>query len=125
MKDLITLRTENVPFTFNDIHQHRDAVAMGSPLGPVLAGIVMVELENSIVPKLYSLLCLWKRYVNDTLTTVKEESVYYVLQQLDSFHPMYGWICDHSGKDTKSHIWKHSLIKNLSGKYRKHCLLKD
>ena len=55
MKDPITLCTKNVPFTFNDdIHQQRDGVAMGSPLGPVLAGIIMVELENSIVPKMNS-----------------------------------------------------------------------
>ena len=55
MKDLITLCTENVPFTFNtEIHQQRDGVAMRSPLGPVFAGIIMVELENSIVPKLHS-----------------------------------------------------------------------
>ena len=54
MKDLITHCTENVPFTFNnEIHQQRDGVAMRSPLGPVFAGI-MVELENSIVPKLHS-----------------------------------------------------------------------
>ena len=55
MKDLITLCTKNVPFTFNnEIHQQRDGVAMRYPLGPVFAGIIMVELENSIVPKLNS-----------------------------------------------------------------------
>ena len=51
MKDLVTLCTKNVPFTFNnDIYQQRDDVAMGSPIGSVIAGIIMVELENSIVP---------------------------------------------------------------------------
>ena len=55
MKDLITLCTKNVLFTFNnEIYQQRDCVAMGSPLGQVLAGIIMVELENCIVPKLNS-----------------------------------------------------------------------
>ena len=53
MKDLITHCTKNTLFTFNnDIYQQRDGVAMGSPLGSVLTGIIMVELENSIVPKL-------------------------------------------------------------------------
>ena len=60
---------------------------MRSPLGPVLAGIIMVELENSIVPKLNSHLQFWKRYVDDTLTIVKEGSINHVLQQLNSFHP--------------------------------------
>ena len=88
MKDLITLSTKNVPFTFNnEIYQQRDGVAMGSPLGPVLAGIIMVELENSIVPKLNSHLQFWKRYVDDTLTIVKEGSINHVLQKLNSFYP--------------------------------------
>ena len=88
MKDLITHCTKNTLFTFNnDIYQQRDGVAMGSPLGSVLAGIIMVELENSIVPKLNSHLQFWKRYVVDTLTIVKEGSINHVLQQLNSFHP--------------------------------------
>ena len=88
MKDLITICTKNVLFTFyNDIYQQRDGVAMGSLLGPVLAGIIMVELENSIVPKLNSHLRFWKRYVDDTLTIVKEGSINHVLQQLNSFYP--------------------------------------
>ena len=45
---------------------------MGSPLGLVLAGIIMVELQNSVVPQLNSHLRFWKPYVDDTLTTVKE-----------------------------------------------------
>ena len=40
MKDLSTLCTKNVLFTFNnETYQQRDGVAMGSLLGPVLAGI--------------------------------------------------------------------------------------
>ena len=45
----------------------------------------MVELENSIVPKLNSHLCFWKRYVDDPLTIVKKGSISHVLQQ--SFLP--------------------------------------
>lgn len=39
---------------------------MGSPLGPMLAGIFMVELESNLVPKLEKLI-FWKRYVDDTM----------------------------------------------------------
>ena len=52
---------------------------MGSPLGPVLAGIIMVELEIIIVPKWNSHLQFWKRYVDDTLAIVKEGSISHVL----------------------------------------------
>ena len=56
------------------IYQHRDSVAMGYPLGSILAGIIMVELENSIDPKLNSHLRFWK-HVDDNLTIVKEELI--------------------------------------------------
>ena len=38
MKDLNTLGTKNVPLTFNN-EILIDGIAMGSPLGPVLAGL--------------------------------------------------------------------------------------
>ena len=47
MKELLTLCTKNVYFTFdNQVYQQNDGVAMRSPLGPVLAGTIMVELET-------------------------------------------------------------------------------
>ena len=53
VKDLLILFTKNVHFSFNgDIYMRCDGVAMGSPLGPTLAGTLMVELERSVVPKL-------------------------------------------------------------------------
>ena len=43
MKGLLTLCTKNVHFAFdNQVYQQNNGVAMGSPLGPVLAGIFMV-----------------------------------------------------------------------------------
>ena len=61
---------------------------MGSPLRPVLAGIIMVELENSLVAKLISHLRFRKRYIDDhIMEIVKEGSINYVHQQLNSFHP--------------------------------------
>ena len=45
---------------------------MGSPLGPILAGILMVELENTLVPKLKQLFKNWRRYVDDTFSYVKK-----------------------------------------------------
>ena len=47
MKELLTLCTKNVYFTFdNQVYKQNDGVAMRSPLGPVLAGTFMVELET-------------------------------------------------------------------------------
>ena len=45
---MLTLCTKNVHFRFNgDICRQTDGVAMGSFLGPVLAGIFMLHLERS------------------------------------------------------------------------------
>ena len=53
MKELLLLCTKNVHFTFNsEIYQESDGVAMGSPLGLVIAGIFMVELEKSLISTL-------------------------------------------------------------------------
>ena len=39
--------TKNVHFTFRDVlYLQTDGVAMGSLLGPILAGIFMVDLEK-------------------------------------------------------------------------------
>ena len=48
MKNLLILCTANVYFTFrNNIYQQKDGVAMGSPLGPALAGISMVHFYGT------------------------------------------------------------------------------
>ena len=51
MCNLLLLSTKNVHFCFGgDIYQQNYSVAMDSPLGPVLAGIFMIELETKIIP---------------------------------------------------------------------------
>ena len=60
---------------------------MGSPLGPILAGIFMVELENTLVPKLKQHIKNWRHYVDVTFIYVKNGSIEYVLSMLESFHP--------------------------------------
>ena len=43
-----------------------NGVAMGSPLGPLLANVFMCSLEKSIVPTLKDCLVHWRRNVDDT-----------------------------------------------------------
>ena len=51
MKEMLLLCTKDVHFLFEDeIYQQTDGVAMRSPLGPILVGIFMAELETTIVP---------------------------------------------------------------------------
>ena len=59
---------------------------MGSPLGPVLAGIFMVELETRIIPTVTDNISHWTRYVDDTFAFIKKGYVGHVLVRLNSFH---------------------------------------
>ena len=112
MKQLLMLCTKNVHFTYdNKVYQQNDGVAMGSPLGPVLSEIFMVELENSLVPTLNESMTLWRRFVDDTKTFVKNDSIAYVLDQLNSFHEQiqFTYEVEHNNKLPFLHVL---LIKN-------------
>ena len=47
----------------------------------------MVELENSLVPKLSNYIKFWKRFVDDTFTFAKIEAIDHILSVLNSFDP--------------------------------------
>ena len=68
MKQLLC--TNNVYFTeHNIVYQQNDGVNMGSPLRPVLSGIVMVKLDNSLIPTLKESMIF--RFVDDVIRFVK------------------------------------------------------
>ena len=72
MKEMVLLWTKNVHFSYNqDIYIQKKGAAMGSPFGPVLARIFMVNLERSLVPKLNVFLNFWRRYMDNMITFIK------------------------------------------------------
>ena len=86
MKEILLLCTKKVHFTFNGkTYIQTDGVAMGSPLGPVIADIFMIELEKSLLPELTSYISYWKRYVDDTICFIKIEYVDNILSVLNDF----------------------------------------
>ena len=87
MRDLLLVCIKNVHFSYNQhIYTQADSVAICSPLGPILAGIFMVELERTIFPTLREHMSPWKKYVNDTISNIKEESIEHVLSTLNGYH---------------------------------------
>ena len=76
MKMLLTLCAKNVHFTLNnEICVQNNAVAMGSPLQPILANVFMIELENTLFSRLYEHVKKWRRFVDDTFDYVLNESI--------------------------------------------------
>ena len=88
MKNLLTLCTKNVHFSFikRDIYLQIVGLAMGSPVGPVISNIVMVELGTTLAPKLENHVKKRGHFVDDKFAYVKIGSVEYVLSVLISFH---------------------------------------
>ena len=88
LKLLLELCTKEMHFTFDGkVYRQVDGVCMGSPLGPVIANVFMVALEETIAPKLQKIMPIWRRYVNDTFTFVKKNCIAEVIQEINSFHP--------------------------------------
>ena len=88
LKELLYLCTKHVHFKFNnEIYIQCDGVAMGSPLGPLLANIFMISLEDSTLLKLELYLCNWKRYVDDTFAYVLPDKIDMIFHELYSYYP--------------------------------------
>ena len=60
-------------------------MAIGSPLGPILAGIFMVELETTILPTLREHMSPRKRHVDNTISYIKEESIQHISSKLNGY----------------------------------------
>ena len=88
MKKFILHACTKTVFSFNNkFYKQIDAVFMGSPLGPVLANIIMTKLESTTVKELVdkSLVKLYMRCVVDTLLLVKDKDINYLHECLNSF----------------------------------------
>ena len=82
---LARLFATNQLFQFNgQLYQQTDGVAMGSPLGPLMASVFMCHLEEKLglIPQLY------KRYVDDTLARMPSaDASADFLSTLNGLHP--------------------------------------
>ena len=74
---------------------------MGSALGPVLANIIMTELEKHVVDRLFcdGVIKFYVRYVDDTLVLAKPSSFAHIQSNLNSFHPQLKFTLEHFSDD--------------------------
>ena len=93
MKELLILCTKNVEFTINnETYILVDGLLMDLPLGPVLANILMVELETSVIPNWSNKVKLSKRFANNTHYLARLEYIDNILALiLSTFYKIHIW----------------------------------
>ena len=81
------LVTKTVFLFNNKFYQQKDGVSMGSSLRPVLANIIMTELEDVTIKPLItgSAITFYTHFVDDTLLLMKPENVSQVHKALNKF----------------------------------------
>ena len=91
----MSLVTTGVEFSFDDVmYRQVDGVAMGSPLGPVLANIFVGYCESLIDASLWPV--LYVRFVDDSFTYFDStEQCDHFLHDLNSLHPSLKYTCEH------------------------------
>ena len=122
MKKLILDACTKTVFSFNNkFYKQIDGVSMGSPLGPVLANIIMTELENTIVKELVdkSLVKLYLKYVDDTL--LLKIKINLIHKCLNSFDKSIEFIVD-TFPDGNVHFLDIKIDKNHTDIYYKETL---
>ena len=94
-KHLLHFATSSVEFSFNDnIYRQIDGVAMGSPLGPILANIFVGSLEHKLFqnnkkPEIYV------RYVDDIFVMFKNKHEHLsFLNNLNKLHSSLSFTCE-------------------------------
>ena len=88
LKKLILDACTKTSFIFNNkFYEQRDGVSMGSPLGPVLANILMTEFENIVIKKFVDdgTIKFYGRYVDDTLILMKPTDIKLVHDSVNHF----------------------------------------
>jgi len=60
---------------------------MGSPISPIIADIVLQDLENKALEKLKFTPCFYLRYVDDIVLTLPSLEYNHTLNIFNSFHP--------------------------------------
>ena len=88
LKQLLEMDAKNRLFQFNgQLYEPRVGVAMGSPLGPLMANSFLCDIEENL-DQANKLISLYKRYVDDTLAFVDNiDDAEFFLQVLNEAHP--------------------------------------
>lgn len=84
---MIFLLKDCAVFSWNNTsYRQKDSLAMGSPLSPILAKILMTDIINVTLPKLKHRPKFLALYVDDSFWVVKKADIVHILNILNSYH---------------------------------------
>ena len=92
---LLRFCLNNSYFSFQGrFYQQMEGAAMGSPISPIVANLLMEDLEVHAIRTSPTPPTLWKRFVDDTFTIIKKEDRNSFLQHLNSIHQNIKFTCE-------------------------------
>jgi len=84
----VRLVLDSTFFTFdNQVYKQNFGTPMGSPLSPIIADIVMQELETTVLSTVNFPIPIHYRYVDDILMAVPYDKIDHILNAFNNFHP--------------------------------------
>ena len=91
-------------FTFdNKIFKQTFGTPMGSPLSPIIADIVLQDIENKALYILRNVISCYHRYVDDIFLIASKDSIVLILNTFNSFHDRIKFTCEIE-KDRQIHF---------------------
>jgi len=96
--DAIKLVLDSTFFTFdNQFYKQNFGTPMGSPLSPIIADIVMQELENTVLSTVSFPIPIFYRFVDDIVMAVPEKETKFILEAFNKFHPRLQFTLERGG----------------------------
>jgi len=107
----LRLIMDSTYFTFNDkLYRQKFGTPMGSSLSPIIADLVLIDLETRALERFGFDVPFYVRYVDDIATAVHYTQIDRLLNIFNSFHPRIQFIIKIGGN--KLNFLDITLIKN-------------